>query len=182
MDTVDRTQVGESLPRPDNRKQRRRAEIFMIVDQSSILDCDAERAWDEVQTSQLLKEVARPLVAIRPAPGEELPAVWPAGATVRVRSYLFGVIPLGTRAVHFKKVDAADREIQTQEKDLIVRSWCHTISIRPLSGSRCLYRDRVDIHAGPLTPIVWLFAQWFYWHRQRRWIAVARRLQAGEPT
>jgi hypothetical protein len=153
----------------------------MIVDLSSILPCDAEQAWDEVLTSRLLTEVASPLVAIRPTPGGRLPAVWPAGATVPVRSYLFGFIPLGTRAVHFERVDAAAWEIETEETDPIVRSWHHFISIRPLSGGRCLYRDRVDIHAGPLTTLVWLFARCFYGHRQRRWMTVARRLQACQP-
>ena len=34
----------------------------------------------------------------------------------------------------------------------------------------------IVIEAGPLTLLVWLFANWFYRHRQRRWRRVARRL------
>jgi len=30
------------------------------------------------------------------------------------------------------------------------------------------YTDDVEIHAGPLTVPAWLFAQLFYFHRQRR--------------
>lgn len=32
-----------------------------------------------------------------------------------------------------------------------------------------VYRDRVEVRAGPLTPFEWLFAHHLYWHRQRRW-------------
>jgi hypothetical protein len=36
--------------------------------------------------------------------------------------------------------------------------------------------DEIEIEAGWLTFFVWLFAQWFYRHRQRKWRNVARRL------
>jgi hypothetical protein len=37
-----------------------------------------------------------------------------------------------------------------------------------------LYRDQVTIQAGMFTPFIWLFAQLFYRHRQRRWRQLAR--------
>jgi hypothetical protein len=43
-----------------------------------------------------------------------------------------------------------------------------------------LSRDTVEVRAGVLTPFIWLFAQLFYRHRQRRWRAlVARRFAYG---
>jgi hypothetical protein len=150
----------------------------MRVVVQSVLPCRAELAWDEVLKSRLLVEVAAPLVAIRPLPGESLPDRWPAGSTVRVNSYLFGFIPLGTRIVQYERIDPVAREIQTREADLLVRRWDHLIGIRPAANGRCLYRDQINVEAGWLTAGVWLFAQCFYRHRQRRWKAVARRLEA----
>ncbi len=150
----------------------------MRVAVESVFPCSAVLAWEEVLTSRLLVEVAAPLVAIRPAPGEELPERWLAGSAVRVRSYLFGVIPLGERALRFERIDPAACEIQTRESDRLVRRWDHLISIQPAADGCCRYRDQIDIDAGWFTAGVWLFAQWLYRHRQRRWQAVAKRLEA----
>ena len=144
----------------------------------SLLPCRADLAWEAVVTSRLLVEVAAPLVAIRPVHGETLPDSWHTGQTVRCRSYLFGVVPLGIRTLFFERVDAADREFQTREADALIRRWDHRMTIAQAGAGRCRYRDEVEIDAGTLTPLVWLFARWFYRHRQRRWRAVARRLEA----
>jgi hypothetical protein len=149
-----------------------------VVVQSVLPNC-AEIIWKEVLTSRLLVEVTAPLVAIRPVDHESLPDRWTAGTTVRVRSYLFGIVPLGTRALRFERIDPMAREIQTRESDPLVRRWDHLISIRPADNGCCQYCDQIEIEAGWLTAGVWLFAQWFYRHRQRRWKAVAKRL--GQP-
>jgi hypothetical protein len=88
----------------------------MKVVVESVLPCSAERAWDAVCTSGLLVGVASPLVAIRAADDEALPPRWPAQRTVRVRSYLFGLIPLGTHVVYLERIDAAAREIQSRKR------------------------------------------------------------------
>lgn len=149
----------------------------MRVVVESVLPCRAELAWEEVQTSRLLIEVARPLLVIRPIRGESLPVWWESGTTIRCRSYLFGFIPLGTRVVRFERIDAARREIQTRESDPLIRRWDHLIKIESLDAVRCRYADDIEIGAGLLTPVVWLFAIVFYRYRQRRWLAVAQRLQ-----
>jgi hypothetical protein len=144
----------------------------------SLLNCPAELAWSEVRCSRLLVEVASPLVAIRPARGEKLPDRWEEGQTVRCRCYLLSLLPLGTRKVFFERIDDALREIQTRESDLLVRQWDHLIRIEHAGDGQCRYRDEIDLDAGMLTPVVWLFTRSFYRHRQRRWRAVAKRLVA----
>src|SRR5207302_1640781 len=52
--------------------------------------------------------------------------------------------------------------------------------IRPSGDGQTLYSDEILIETGWVTAFVWLFAQWFYRHRQRRWRRVARRLVAAE--
>lgn len=154
----------------------------MRVDVESILGCDADAAWREVLTSHLLVEVAAPLVAIRPATGATLPKRWATAETVRVRSFLLGIVPIGTRVVHFERIDPVARALQTRETDPLVRRWDHLITIRSEGTGLCRYRDRIDIDAGWLTRAVWLFAHGFYRHRQRHWSKVARRLAEAQPS
>jgi hypothetical protein len=60
-----------------------------------------------------------------------------------------------------------------------VKVWDHTISIRS-EARRTRYKDSVIINAGLLTHTVWLFAQAFYRHRQRRWRLLAQQVASGE--
>jgi hypothetical protein len=145
----------------------------------STLPCNADEAWGRVQTLSLLREVCWPLITLRPAAGETtLPDQWQAGATVAMRTRMFGLIPLGTRILHWERIDPAAREMQTREHDPLIRRWDHRIHVEPLGNDACRYTDDVEINAGILTLPVWLFAQWFYRHRQHRWQRVARRLAA----
>ena len=153
----------------------------MRVYVKSILDCSPELVWDEVQTSALLVEVAWPLVRLVPTDPPELPRRWDRGRPVRLRSYLFGFIPLGTRTVAFDRIDAERREIETREHDPLIRRWDHTMRVWPIGG-RTLYSDDIEIEAGILTLPVVLFAHWFYRHRQRRWRTVVQRLAANQPS
>jgi hypothetical protein len=148
----------------------------MWVRVSSVLDCPPEGVWEQLQRSALLLEVAAPLVRLVPV-GAAFPERWTEGLTLRCRSYLFGFLPLGTRALTFERIDQSAREIQTRESDPLVRRWDHCLRVRPAAGGRTLYTDEIDIDAGLLTPVVWLFAYWFYRHRQMRWRNVARRLR-----
>lgn len=152
----------------------------MRVHVESTLPCDADDAWAEVQTSRLLEEVASPIVKFRPAPGyKNIPARWTNLATTAVKARLFGFIPWGTRWMTFERVDARRRTIQTREHDALVAKWDHLIEVKPLADGTCRYTDDIEIKAGVLTPAVWLFAQAFYRHRQRRWQNVARRLRGA---
>jgi hypothetical protein len=148
----------------------------MRVYVESIFPCPASRAWAGVRTSRLLHEVARPLVRFAAVDARRLPERWQTGETVRCRSFLFGFIPLGVRALHFERVDDAHREIQTREHDALVRRWDDLIRVQPERDNATRYSDEIEIDAGLLTPLVWLFAQVFYRHRQRRWRRIARRL------
>ena len=49
----------------------------------------------------------------------------------------------------------------------LIRIWDHKILLEHFLGMT-RYTDDVEIHAGPLTAPAWLFAQLFYFHRQRR--------------
>lgn len=142
----------------------------------SVLPAPAELVWDEVQRSRLLLTVVRPLVVIAPVDAPHFPERWAEGITLRCRSYLFGLIPLGVRTIRFERIDLRAREIQSRERDKLIRRWDHLIRVQDAGDGRTRYSDEIVIEAGWMTWPVWAFANWLYRHRQRRWRAAARRL------
>lgn len=160
----------------------RAAELHLMrVLVQSTLPCDAELAWAEVQTLDLLRYVCWPLIRLKStSAGAPIPAQWRQGETVRMKPYLFGFLPLGVRTLHWERIDDASRTMQTREHDLLIRRWDHRIAVESVGAGSCRYADDVEIEAGLLTVPVWFFAQWFYRHRQRRWRSVARRIQARQ--
>ena len=147
----------------------------MIVDVSTVLDCCAAKAWNEVQKSSLLLHVIWPLVRFVLA-GVPLPERWSEGLTIQCKLFIFEIIPIGVHTVHIETVDQETFQIQSREHDPLIARWDHLISIKPLDDSRSIYRDIVDLDAGSLTFVVWGWANWFYRHRQRRWRALAKTL------
>jgi hypothetical protein len=152
----------------------------MKVYVESVLPCAAEKVWDEVQRPSLLLEVIRPLVKLVPVDAPQFPERWVEGTTVRCKSYLFGIIPLGTRTIFLERIDSAVGEIQSRESDALIRRWDHLVRVRGTGDGRAQYSDEIALEAGLLTGFVWLFAQWFYRHRQRRWRRVANRLAVAD--
>ncbi len=148
----------------------------MRVHVESVLPCTPDKAWEELQRPALHREITRPLFRFVPADPPQFPERWPEGATLHFRGYLFGFIPIGTHTIFFERIDPAARELQSREGGGLVRRWDHLVRLRPTGEGRTLYSDEILIEAGWLTVFVWLFAQWFYRHRQRRWRRVARRL------
>jgi len=146
------------------------------------LACSAARAWQEVNTTRLLRHVARPLLTFEPIDPPQWPAQW-QDERYLVRLRLMGLLPLGKQWVVITRwVSQQPRyEVRDNGYGALARRWDHHVSIWPLSESSARYVDRVEIEAGLLTPVVWLFAALFYRHRQRRWRALARSgFQYGE--
>jgi hypothetical protein len=153
----------------------KRESQLMIVDVSTVLNCSAAKAWDEVLKSSLLVHVIRPLARVVPV-GGPFPERWSEGCTVQCKSFVFGVIPIGVRTLRFEKVDQKNYQIQIREHDPLIARWDHLVSIKPLDDNILIYRDTIEIDAGRLSLVVGAWANWFYRHRQRRWRALASTL------
>jgi hypothetical protein len=138
------------------------------------LNCQAERAWGLVQQSGTLIHVCQPLARIESV-GEPFPQKWTEKGVYHCESFLFGFIPVGKRRILLERVDSGKNEIQSRESDTLIERWDHLISINALGVDRCRYVDEIEIQAGAFTFLVWLWANWFYRHRQSRW----RRLVSG---
>lgn len=145
----------------------------MLVDVSTYLPCRPEQAIHHACTSRLLQYVADPLLKLVPKEPSRLPETWSEG-TYRVSMYLFGFLPFGAQAVVISFPESKNAFcVRDNGYGSRIRKWDHFVTIEQ-AGDGTLYRDRVTIEAGILTPFVWALAQVFYRHRQRRW----RRLVA----
>lgn len=148
----------------------------MKVHVESLLPCFQETVWEEVQKVELLQEVAYPLLTFQVQDGETLPDQWVEGDSFTLDMRAFQAIPLGPHTLTIERVDPDAYEIQTREHSELIQRWDHHIRVEYVAEDLTRYVDEVEIDAGWLTGPIWLFAQWFFRHRHRRWQGVADRL------
>ncbi len=137
----------------------------------SRFDCPTEKIIEAVVTSKLMLAVCNPLVRFMPISPAVFPEIWKPGEYL-VKIYLFRKIPLGTHTIRifYPKSDLQDLfQLRDNGTGQMVPTWDHLITIQNLGSRGTLYRDQVNIKAGKITFFVWLFAQYYYRHRQRRW-------------
>lgn len=147
----------------------------MRVTVSTLMPTDVDRMWVELLKTESLTRVSAPILYFTPQGGWRVPTTWEAGGTYPLRLSAFRVLPLGRHVIEVKVVDAEAREIYTNEHGSLARTWNHRIRLEAHDGTTIEYTDQIEIHAGVLTPLIWLFAHLFYRHRQHRW----KRVLAG---
>ncbi len=137
------------------------------------IPCDFARAVAEVKRPRLLAYIARPLVFFLPLDSAPLPEVWHE-QIYWFRLRLFGFLPFGKQAVCPTITEDAERfTLYDKGYSALIKQWDHRIEIT--AGQQdCRYSDTVDLDAGLLTPLIWLFARVFFAHRQARWRKLAR--------
>lgn len=158
----------------------------MLVERNSLFACSPEKCLAEVRTPRLMLHIATPLVQFSPIEPKSLPDQWEEKEyLVSVR--LFGLLPVGRQWVSISGRDRSSElgrfhvELRDNGRGTLMSKWDHLITIEA-SGQGCSYSDRVEVRAGVITPLVWLFAWFFYRHRQRRWQRlVANGFAYGEP-
>lgn len=164
MTTTDRS---TGLSRPAARTRIRR---------STDLPLSAERACELAQNPALFAFVVRPLLRVTGLPERFTPAeeeaVRSGASELTARLWWLGVLP-GWRH-RLRVVEATATELRTRERGGPVRAWNHTLTFEPTGERSCRYTDTVELDAGPLTPLVWCFAQGLFRWRQVRWRQLAR--------
>ena len=145
-----------------------------LIDRSTELAAPADRVWVAVKMPSAFRTVTRGLLTM-PAMRNRSEE-WREGETVVGWVFLFGVVPFSRHHLHIARVDDSERTLSSQEHGGLLKTWSHDIVVTPIDDQRCSYRDRIDIDAGVFTPIVGVYARWFYAMRQRRWRALAGRL------
>ena len=139
------------------------------------LPCSYAEAVAQMKTPRLMMHIAKPLIRFDPVEGTTIPSVWEE-KTYWFRLQLFGVLPFGQQAISISlREEPGVFRVHDAGFSRLIKTWDHRITIEDHpDGVR--YRDSVDLDAGLLTPVVWLFSQVFFRHRQRRWRQLA---QAG---
>ncbi len=153
----------------------------MKVALSTEIDLPPETVWAEVQTAELLTQIAWPLVRFL-AVGDAPLKAFKHDGRYQVRLRLFGIIPFGTQwiviSVYTPESGEWPKRLRDNGYSALISKWDHWIIITPDGKGGSHYSDEVEISAGLLTPFVWAFAQVFYRHRQRRLRSIASTLQA----
>lgn len=146
----------------------------MKLKRTTNLSCDFQTAVNVVKKSSLLHYVAYPLVVFKPT-NDSFPVVWMPG-THWSSLKLFGIIPFGKQAIVISFEEAQSKFIMIDRGySALIRKWHHTITIEPLSKKESTYKDEVEIEAGLITSLIWIFAHIFYRHRQKRWIELCAK-------
>lgn len=145
-----------------------------LVERSTALEASADAVWAAVKTPSAFRTVTRGLLAmpvIRRRQDE-----WREGETVVGWVFLFGFLPFSRHHLHIASIDESTRTLSSREFGGVITTWNHDIEINPIDAKTCRYRDRIEIEAGIMTPVIVVYARWFYRMRQRRWRALANGL------
>lgn len=151
----------------------------MKVEISTMLNAPTERIWQEIQRVKLLVSISAPVVIFEPVDPPQLPERWEERPYL-VKMRLFKLIPFGKQTIDISLVSAVETpgaqmyQLRDNGHGEHIRTWDHMITISEPPGGGTRYTDSIEIHAGLLTPFVWLFAQLFYRHRQRGWRRLVR--------
>ena len=143
----------------------------MIVQKTSVFPAAKETVFRKLQQLETLQYIAKPYATFEPI-GEAV-STWVVGSTSAYRFRLFGVIPYGTHTIHILRFDPDG--ISSREGNEHVPVWNHDIRLIEKDENHTQYTDRVEIQAGWKTVFIWLWANAFYAHRQRKWIRLLKR-------
>jgi ligand-binding SRPBCC domain-containing protein len=149
--------------------------VMVIVERSTRLEASADAVWAAVKTPAAFRTVTRRLLVMPVISGRA--DEWREGETVVGWVFLFGVVPFSRHHLQIAGIDESTRMLSSREHGGLIMSWNHDIVVTPLDEAQCTYQDRIEIDAGILTPLVAVYAQWFYSMRQRRWRALAKGLK-----
>jgi ligand-binding SRPBCC domain-containing protein len=145
---------------------------MVIVDRSTRLEASADAVWAAVKTPAAFRTVTRGLLVMPVIKGRT--DEWREGETVVGWVFLFGVVPFSRHHLQIAAIDESARTLSSREHGGLLRSWNHDIVVTHIDDAQCTYRDRIEIDAGLFTPLVAVYARWFYRMRQRRWRALAK--------
>jgi hypothetical protein len=149
----------------------------MRVQLKLVLDASPDAVWAALRSPAVLAEVSHPFFSFEPLSPRGLPKVWPEGEHPVTARALWSVLPAGEQIIGIRyRTRGAVRIIEDDGGPVsgpltIITSWRHRMAVSAAPGGTTLYRDRLDISAGLLTPVVWIgvwaFWQWRGWQLAR---------------
>ncbi len=142
----------------------------MVIQKTTVFPAPREIVLEKLQKLETLQYIARPYATFEPA--DSATPVWTVGREASFCFKLFGFIPYGIHTIRVVRVDPGG--ISSRERNPHVQVWNHDIALVMLDERHTEYTDRVEIHAGSKTFFIWLWANAFYRHRQRKWIKLLK--------
>ncbi|MCU1479238.1 MAG: hypothetical protein JWQ19_24 [Subtercola sp.] len=149
-----------------------------------VLDCEPEAAWRALQSPAVFREVSAPLLKVSSREPGGFHTMWPEGEN-RVEIEALGLVPLGIQIVDIDRSrtqHAGVRIVHDKGRGVsgalkVATTWDHRMAVAadPAGTGKTLYRDRLIVKAGALTPALWA-SLWAFW--QLRGV----RLQQLAPT
>ena len=143
----------------------------MTVRKASVFPAPREEVLSRLQRLETLQYIAAPYATFVPVENSS-GFVWKTGAVSSYRFRLFGIIPFGVHTIRIERFDADG--IQSRESNSHVPVWDHLITLKDM-GEQTGYTDEVEIRAGWKTFFIWIWANAFYAHRQRKWINLLKK-------
>jgi hypothetical protein len=148
--------------------------MFVIV--RLHLDVDADMVWNSLRSPGSMTALYAPLLTMTAADSDALPSRWDDGASAEVQLMVGGAVPGGRQRIDIRLRRRRgvrileDHGAPTSGPLTVITSWRHRMAVESLGPGRTLYRDRLDISAGALTPLLWI-GFWAMW----RWRGVRMR-------
>lgn len=90
-----------------------------------------------------------------------------------MKVWILHILPPTPHEVRFLRADDVTMQVETSEQGGPVLVWKYQLKVDAVHSLLRRYTDRIEIHAGWLTPVVWLFASVFYRYRQMQWRKLA---------
>ncbi|HTL41226.1 MAG TPA: hypothetical protein VL294_07115 [Pseudolysinimonas sp.] len=140
----------------------------MRVQLKLILDAPPDAVWAALRSPSVFTEVAHPLFSFEPLSPRGFPRRWSEGEHHVAASVLWGMIPVGEQIIDISYHERGDVRIVEDAGGpvsgalAVVTGWRHRMAVSAGPGGATLFRDRLDISAGVLTPLVWL-GTWLFW-------------------
>ncbi len=141
------------------------------------LDCAPDAAWRAIRSPEVFRAVSAPFTTFDSLEPGGFPDSWSEGVHV-VRARAFGGVVLGEQTIDLSFAERRNgvRTVRDTGRALsgplaVATRWDHTMAVSALPGARTLFRDRLIVEAGALTPLLWIGC-WAFW--QWRGIQIRR--------
>ena len=146
---------------------------MLTVKKSSVFPAAKDEIFRRLQKLKTLQYIAHPYATFKSVDDtEEL--TWQEDSAFAFHFKLFALIPFGVHTIKVIQFDI-EKGIYTQEGNKHVPIWNHKIILEKINENTTKYTDIVEIQAGWKTLFVYLWANCFYAHRQRKWKRLLKR-------
>jgi len=135
----------------------------------------AARVWSVVIDLDRLKEVMAGLITFQNLPSGPIRQ----GQDLKVEVSLFGLLPYQPYEMRVERLDPASMTFQSDERGAGVQSWRHCLKVIP-TETGCTVSEKIEIEAGPATPVFAAWARYLYGRRHKRRLTILQEIATSE--